>query len=213
MRKLIDFTGKTFNRWTVIRFAGVQENKRMWECKCNCGNIHTYPTSGLGKTVSCGCFQKETIIRIMNAKPKIGKRPPEYHVWKSMINRCTNTSSDKYKDYGGRGIMVCGRWLNSFDNFISDMGRRPSSLYSIDRFPNNDGDYEPHNCRWATMKEQANNRRSNILIILNGNTNTLQQIIDSVGMNKQTFKSRLYLGWSIEDIIDRPIKHKKISTP
>lgn len=114
-----------------------------------------------GNTKSCGCLRRETTSLVGLAKKTHGMRDtPEYGVWANMKDRCYNPSSEDYKNYGGRGIKVCERWLNSFENFYEDMGEKPWSklLYSLDRI-NNDGNYEPSNCRWATVKQQVNNRR------------------------------------------------------
>jgi hypothetical protein len=103
-------------------------------------------------------------MKIKHGFTRVGKHAPEYAVWRSMKDRCFNANRSNYKRYGGRGITVCDRWMgyNGFINFISDMGRRPSPKHSLDRYPNNDGNYEPGNCRWATMKDQSNNRSSNV---------------------------------------------------
>lgn len=102
-------------------------------------------------------------------------RTREYRAWKGMIDRCYDKKYKLYHRYGGRGIKVCERWLNSLDNFILDMGLCPSGKNSIDRFPNNDGDYEPGNCRWADSVEQSNNRSTNILFSIDGETKNLKQ--------------------------------------
>jgi hypothetical protein len=120
---------------------------------------------------------------------------PEYNVWGVMKNRCLSKKNKNYKHYGGRGIKICKRWLK-FENFISDMGRRPSSKHSIDRFPNKDGDYEPSNCRWATVNQQLRNHRRNVWIEHNGIKMIRADWAAKLGISSSTLKNRLsILGW------------------
>jgi len=114
---------------------------------------------------------------------KDGKRIPEYSAWRSMRQRCYNKSHYAYNDYGGRGITVCDSWNESFLNFKRDMGDRPSKKHTLDRYPNNDGNYEPGNCRWATMKEQCQNRRNSVWIEHDGKKMILQQWADYFGVD------------------------------
>lgn len=130
-------------------------------CVCDCGTEVTTNLNFLkmGKTTSCGCFRKELVSRTFRKHGEtIGGRTSEYCIWKGMRQRCDNPNNDDYKNYGGRGITVCDRWSESFEAFLADMGRRPSPQHSIDRI-DNDGDYEPGNCRWATPIEQRRNQR------------------------------------------------------
>jgi hypothetical protein len=129
-----------------------------WLCRCDCG-VEKEITAGYlhsAHTQSCGCRQKE-LARSQNITHGM-RHTPEYDAWTNMIARCTRQNNKRYKDYGGRGIRICDSWLNSFASFYAAIGRRTSPKYSIDRI-NNDGNYEPGNCRWATPKEQRHNRR------------------------------------------------------
>jgi hypothetical protein len=123
---------------------------------------------------------------------------PGYDTWRNMKSRCGNPRNARYADYGGRGITVCDRWKNSFENFIADMGLPPSPAHSIERGDNSRG-YEPGNCRWATDVEQTNNQRSNVLIEYDGKTQTIAQWARELGINYQTLRQRIQrYGWSVE---------------
>lgn len=126
-----------------------------------------------------------------------GAQTPTYFSWQHMNDRCYNSNHAFYKDYGGRGISVCERWRKSFTNFLDDMGERPSKLHTIDRIDGN-GNYEPDNCRWATRKEQARNRKTNRLIAFNGVTRTLAEWSELTGINREKISWRIDHGWPIE---------------
>lgn len=141
----------------------------MWTCRCDCGVVKdiSYASLSYGSSRSCGCLRDELakVQPITHGHAKRGNLHPLYKVWAAMIRRCENSNDHHYHCYGGRGIKVCGRWRNSFENFLADVGERPSKKYSLDRYPNNDGDYEPGNVRWATSSEQAYNRRPKPLVV------------------------------------------------
>ena len=131
---------------------------------------------------------------------------PIYKIWTQMIQRCHNPNSTAYQGYGARGIAVCQRWRDSFEAFLSDIGPRPSSGHSIDRYPNNDGNYEPGNVRWATPRQQLCNRRNNRRYDVRGESLTLVELCEKYGRNKNTAEKRLRLGWSIEAALFTPTK-------
>ena len=159
MRQKIEVkSGDKYGRLTVIKeVESTIPKHRNILCSCECGNQKTVILNNLRifHTISCGCVRNE---KVTNRSTIHGKsNTVEYLTWKRMRQRCYNPNTPRFKDWGGRGIKVCDRWLNSFENFLQDMGERPKGT-SLDRI-NNDGNYEPNNCRWATSKEQRNNQR------------------------------------------------------
>ncbi len=210
MPKLIDLTGKKFGRLVVIEFVGRNKRRQSkWLCLCDCGQksiIFGYHLKD-DSTKSCGCLRKEVVSKrmITHGNDKKGKRTKAYRSWSQIIQRCTNFSHPRYKDYGGREIEVCKRWLK-FENFLEDMGQSLGDGYSIERKDNN-GDYCKENCKWATSKQQNRNKRNNRLETFHGETKCISDLSEKYNIPYKTLWSRLYMyGWSIEKALITPVK-------
>lgn len=186
----LDLTGQHFSELIVIESAGVQQvgnsrtRKSLWLCRCSCGTEITVHGSSLttGNTKSCGCYRRK-----QRAKQKVsGSRT--YRIWQAMLNRCRHHKHPLWHRYGGRGISVCKRW-HSYEKFFQDMGKVPNGM-SIDRI-DNDGDYAPQNCRWATRHEQSRNMTTNRWLELNGKRQILADWAKELGMDQSSLRERL----------------------
>lgn len=207
----MDLTGKIFGRLLVIS----KTNRKVkggrfyyWLCRCDCGKEKEILYGSLinGFTKSCGCLNKEIV-----SKPRkhgfggyASGRKSEYFAWQNMKDRCNNINNPRYKDYGGRGIKVCERWFleNGFINFITDMGMKPSKKHSIERV-NNDGNYEPSNCIWATQKIQTHNKRRTVRHTINGETMIQEDWANKLGIKSSYICYHLKRGKSFQEIYNR----------
>jgi hypothetical protein len=203
--KVKDLVGIRFGRLVVLSFEVVKKGHSQWLCKCDCGNTKIVRGSRLcdGSTTSCGCYQKETTSAL---HIRHGLTDSTTHkTWSSMITRCSTLGN---KNYGGRGITVCERWLEKdgkgFLNFLADMGQRPVGK-TLDRFPDNNGNYEKSNCRWASQEEQRNNTRRNRIIEVNGKKMSLSEAVKLHGLNYNTVFSRLSRGWPVDKALGMSI--------
>ena len=208
----IDLTGHVFGKLTVIKKA--KTNKRIkqktarWWCQCSCGKITVVDGHCLrrGNTKSCGCLHNELLVKrnIIHGM----SHAPEYRTWHHMKERCYNPNEKRFKDYGGRGIIVCDEWKESFSEFYSHIGPRPTAKHSIDRINNNRG-YFPGNVRWALPITQSNNKRTNRIITINGWSLTIAQWARFAGIRQITLFNRInILNWSHSKAIFTPVRHR-----
>lgn len=210
MAVYFDRTGKVYTRLTVVALSGerASNGKYKWICSCSCGNTISVIGDALtsGNTKSCGCLSVEFSRAQGLSNRKHGMtRSPEYRTWCSMKERCYKETDNNYHNYGGRGITVCDRWRESFENFYADMGPRPKNK-SLDRKDNSLG-YTPDNCRWATTVEQANNKRNNDLHLFRGSLVSLSTIARFTGIPQPTLWCRLNrMKLSIDEAVELTLK-------
>lgn len=209
--KQLNLTGERFGKLVAIKTIGKNKNGGyLWQCKCDCGNEIIANVGNLknGHTKSCGC------LRVDRCKTNFAKHGLEhtrlYGIWSDMRLRCYDEKNIAYHRYGGRGITICDEWKNdvkAFYDWATANGYKDS--LTIDRI-DNDGNYCPENCRWATVKEQASNRRSNILVTHNGKTQTMKKWANEVGTPYKVVWARMQkLGWSAERALTEPVKKGK----
>lgn len=198
----LNLSGQRFARLVAIEKAGhkTQDGRVLWKCVCDCG-AEVIVTAGhlrSGNTKSCGCQKADATAQRNRDNARHGMtKSPTWISWDQMIQRCTNPLHKSYPRYGGRGIVICKRWLESFEAFLADMGERPDGK-TLDR-RRNAGNYEPGNCRWSTPKVQSNNRSDNVVIEFQGRSQTIAQWAEELGMSRQALRYRLNNGWTTEE--------------
>lgn len=192
--------GERFGRLTVISRAGSSNYHAAWLCHCDCGKSKRVLATKLrAGQISCGC----AIGNSTHGHTSKGTSPT-YASWKAMIARCTYPSNPAFAYYARNGITIYEHW-RKFENFLADMGERPGLEFSIDRYPNKMGNYEPDNCRWATKREQANNRVTNKMFTYEGREMTFAELVRVTGCDKERLRHRLLrAGWSVEEAVNRP---------
>lgn len=201
MSARIDATNMKYGRWYIL--GHTTSNHRNVICVCDCGVVKTVDIQSIkrGLSKSCGCHKVEFAGNAL-IKHSMCKSP-EYRTWSHMKSRCNNPSDHKYYAYGARGIRVCDRWSNSFSNFYTDMGAKPSPTHSIDRIDNN-GDYTPKNCRWATPKEQAYNKSTTTKVFYKGKAYDVPDVSALTGIRESNIRNRIKRNWSADRIFEQP---------
>ena len=211
--------GHRFGRLVVkSEYRRPSDNRKVWTCVCDCGNEKTAVAKDIrrGSTSSCGCLCAERSSQRIIARclrhghARDFKETRIYRVWSSMLGRCRNKNHPNWHRYGGKGITVCERWF-VFENFLEDMGERPDGL-SIDRYPNNAGNYEPGNCRWATPKQQVANRTTSHKLEAEGKVQTIGEWADEKGLPYIQLHRRLSKGWPVDRALNKPLEYRKPRT-
>ena len=205
-----NLTGKLFGQLAVVRLSHSDaRGKPWWVCKCRCGTERAFRADNLksGRAASCGCVglaiatQRFTVHGAStDLRSSVG-----YGCWEAMWMRCTNPKNSHYASYGGRGITICERWRD-FRNFLADMGPRPSRMHTIDRYPDNNGNYEPGNCRWATHRQQHRNMRTNRFVTFRGRSLCLMDWSKEVGISHGVLSYRIRAGWDVERAFSEPVR-------
>lgn len=215
MIKSRNCAGLRFGRLVVL---ASYKGQKYWmvDCLCDCGTAITRQSSNVlsSLTQSCGCLRRETLSRIKfkHGAMRSGQdRWPEHNIWNAMKTRCYNKNCKHYAEYGGRGIKVCERW-QEFANFIADMGRRPDQKLTLERL-NNDGNYEPSNCVWATRTQQARNRSTTKRLTIDGETMTVFEWAQRGNINYYSLRRRLQLGWHPKDAVFHPLVKSRHASP
>lgn len=198
MGKFKDISGQKFGRLTAIRHSHMKNHYSYWFCRCDCGNFKYIKLDGLtgGQVKSCGCSRKGQNVKHGKSKTKL------YKVWSNIKDRCHNKNNKAYPNYGGRGIAVCSEWRNDYKSFYDwSIANGYIEGLTIDRIDNN-GNYEPSNCRWTTDKQQSRNKRSNRNYIINGETRCLMDWCNIYGIRYSMVNKRIHRGWSIERALE-----------
>lgn len=198
--------GQTYGRLTAISVIGSNGLKNL-KCVCSCGGETLINSHSFGRTKSCGCLKAESSARtaIFTNYRHGMSRSKVFAVWASMLQRCRDSKCKAFKNYGGRGIMVCEKW-QTFEGFFEEMGE-PGKNQSIDRIDVN-GNYSKENCRWTDRKTQSRNRRSNRTITFNGKTACISEWSENLGLSKTLIRTRLNLGWPVEDVLSLKKYHR-----
>ena len=221
-RPLIQLDGREFGRLVVLGLDRVDKVGALWKCKCACGSVKSVYGHLLrrGQVKSCSCLRDEKGAAKLEDYRRSGKphprfkhgdggtQPaPEWVCWVSIKGRCLNPKDPAYPDYGGRGICICERWLSSYEDFLVDVGRKPSPQHTLDRIEVN-GNYEPGNVRWATRLEQARNRRNSLYIEHDGQRLCLAEWAEKTGIKNWTIRARLRSGWSVGRALTDSVKER-----
>jgi hypothetical protein len=197
-----DLTNQVFGRLAVVSRDMSKKDKVYWNCVCSCGNKKSIYYFSLisGKSTSCNCFKNELCGKRLTTHSLSKTR--EYSSWIAMKQRCRDKNQKHYHDYGGRGIVVCDRWIDSFKTFLLDMGPIPSDKHSLDRIKT-DGNYEPGNCRWSTTGEQNLNRRNTLSLKVDGQTKPLLTWCKELGIAYSCALGRLKSGYEPHEVISK----------
>lgn len=204
-----DLSRRKFGRLKVVAYVGAAKGHQLWRCRCKCGRITVATCNNLMRlhTTSCGCHKAEVVAAGARRRHS-GSHTPEWVAWQHMKDRCCNPARRDYHNYGGRGIKVCERWLACFDNFIADMGKKPSPAHTLDRIDNN-GDYAPENCRWATRHEQGINKRTTPRAAIDGVTKPVREWCEQYHMPLRLVLDRLRNGWPPLRALTTPCRSQK----
>lgn len=212
MAEIINLKGKIFGRLLVLKMAGKDKHRNiLWTCQCECGIIKNISGVGLrtNQTKSCGCYHRDIVSKPNISSITHGKSISKiYNIWHGIKLRCYTKSSTSYKNYGGKGIIVCEEWKNSFEQFYKDMGDIPFEKAQIDRIDNN-GPYSKENCRWVTSKQNCFNKSNNKYLTYKGETKLLIDWAIQYNFQRYTITNRLQQGWTIERILETPERRRK----
>ena len=205
--RIIDMVGQKFGYWIVVSMSDRKGKSIYWNCVCVCGKQMVVEGCRLrrGASKSCRCKSQEFRLqkRMTHGETVGRKATKEYRAWQAIINRCRKPTSTKfYHRYGGRGIDICERWFESYENFIEDIGRAPTEKHSIDRIDNT-GNYCKENCRWATTKEQSRNKRTNVLVEYKGVVKVLSDWVSELNINRSVISRYLKKGKTLEWVCEK----------
>lgn len=193
-----DLSGQKFGRLTALFYVAGGK----WECQCECGCLKNIGSTNLRKGLikSCGCLAIDVrrTTFLTHGHSRLGKISPEYRAWSDAKDRCTNPKKINWHRYGGRGVIMCEEWMESFEAFLNHVGLRPSPKHSLDRYPNNNGNYEPGNVRWATREQQGNNTSSTRVLVVRGQAMSVTEASKKFGKHRKFISRRLDKGCTPE---------------